>query len=89
MAPNDAEMPDHKALKEDIQEITKQLNKLRGSVESVAGSVKRAGEHQADRAQDKANEALASVEEAVRRDPLKTLGIAAGIGFLIGIVLRR
>jgi ElaB/YqjD/DUF883 family membrane-anchored ribosome-binding protein len=32
---------------------------------------------------------LASVEDAVRRDPVKSLGIAVGIGFLIGIVLRR
>ena len=89
MAPNDAEMPDHKALKEDLQEITKQLNKLRQSVENVAGSVARAGGHQAERAQDKASETLASMEEAVRRDPLKSLGIAAGIGLLLGIVLTR
>jgi ElaB/YqjD/DUF883 family membrane-anchored ribosome-binding protein len=89
MAPNDAEMPDHKALKEDIQDITKELNKLRENVENVAGSVRRAGAHQVERAQDKASEALTAVEEAVRREPLKTLGIAAGVGFLIGIVLRR
>jgi ElaB/YqjD/DUF883 family membrane-anchored ribosome-binding protein len=89
MAPKDAEMPDHKALNEDIQEITKQLNKLRANVESVASSAARAGGHQVERAQDKASEALASVEDAVRRDPVKSLGIAVGIGFLIGIVLRR
>jgi ElaB/YqjD/DUF883 family membrane-anchored ribosome-binding protein len=82
-------MPKHKPLKEDIQEITAQLNKLRSSVESVVGSVKRASEHQAERAQDKANETLAAVEEAVRRDPVTTLGIAAGVGFLLGVVLTR
>jgi ElaB/YqjD/DUF883 family membrane-anchored ribosome-binding protein len=32
---------------------------------------------------------LANFEDAVRREPLKSLAIAVGAGFVLGIVLRR
>jgi ElaB/YqjD/DUF883 family membrane-anchored ribosome-binding protein len=34
-------------------------------------------------------EAAAAVEDAVKRNPISTLGIALGVGFLVGIILRR
>lgn len=82
MAPQDAEMPSQQALNEDIQQI-------RRDVENLTSSLKRAGTHQAERVQDKANDALVSLEDAVRREPIKTLGLAVGVGFLLGILLRR
>lgn len=82
MAPQDAEMPSQQALNEDIQQI-------RRDVENLTNSLKRAGTHQAERVQDKANDALVSLEDAVRREPIKTLGLAVGVGFLLGILLRR
>ncbi|HEX7532222.1 MAG TPA: hypothetical protein VF340_03180 [Methyloceanibacter sp.] len=82
-------MPDHVVLKEEVQRIAKHLATLRQDVDALAGSLKSAGGHQLHRAQDKAGEALGTVEEAVRRDPLTSLGIAAGIGFLLGIVIAR
>jgi ElaB/YqjD/DUF883 family membrane-anchored ribosome-binding protein len=36
-----------------------------------------------------ASEAVTAIETAVRRNPAQALGIALGIGFLVGIVLRR
>jgi ElaB/YqjD/DUF883 family membrane-anchored ribosome-binding protein len=36
-----------------------------------------------------ASEAVTALETAVRRNPTQALGIALGIGFLVGIVLRR
>jgi ElaB/YqjD/DUF883 family membrane-anchored ribosome-binding protein len=82
-------MPDHVVLKEEVQRIAKHLATLRQDVDALAGSLKSAGGHQLHRAQDKAGEALGTVEEAVRRDPLTSVGIAAGIGFLLGIVIAR
>jgi ElaB/YqjD/DUF883 family membrane-anchored ribosome-binding protein len=32
---------------------------------------------------------MRSVEEAVRREPVKSLAIALGIGFFVGAFLRR
>lgn len=82
MAPQDAEMPSHQALGEDIEQI-------RRDVENLTNSLKRAGSHQAERVQDTANDALVALEDAVRREPVKTLGMAIGVGFLLGILLRR
>ena len=89
MGSRDADMPDHVVLKEEVQRIAKHLATLRQDVDALAGSLKSAGGHQLHRAQDKAGEALGTVEEAVKRDPLTSLGIAAGAGFLLGIVIAR
>ena len=89
MAAKDAEMPDHHALSEEIVEIAKHLQTLRKDIEGLTGSITRAGGHQAERVQDVASEAVTALETAVRRNPASALGIALGIGFLVGIVLRR
>jgi ElaB/YqjD/DUF883 family membrane-anchored ribosome-binding protein len=89
MVAKDAEMPDHVALREEVQKIAKHLATLRRDVEALGGSIMSAGGHELHRAQDTSGEALGSVEDAVRRDPLTSLGIAAGIGFLLGIVIAR
>jgi ElaB/YqjD/DUF883 family membrane-anchored ribosome-binding protein len=89
MAAKDAEMPAHHALSEEIQEIAKHLGVLRKDIEGLTGSISRAGGHQAERMQDAASEALGAIEAAVRRNPAQSLGIALGIGFLVGVVLRR
>jgi ElaB/YqjD/DUF883 family membrane-anchored ribosome-binding protein len=89
MAAKDAEMPAHHALSEEIQEIAKHLGTLRKDIEGLTGSIKSAGGHQAERVQDAASEALAAIETSVRRNPAQAIGIALGIGFLVGVVLRR
>ena len=89
MAPNDAEMPNQRALSEDLEEIAKHLVSLRKDLDNLASSVGRTGSHQADHLQDQASEALSALGEAVKRDPLTSLAIALGIGFLLGIFLRR
>jgi ElaB/YqjD/DUF883 family membrane-anchored ribosome-binding protein len=89
MPPKDADMPSHQPLGDDIQKITQHLANLRGEVEKLTSQIGKTGHHQVQRAQDAAGEALASVEDAVRRDPLTALGIAAGVGLLLGIILRR
>jgi ElaB/YqjD/DUF883 family membrane-anchored ribosome-binding protein len=89
MSPNDAEMPDHQALSEDIEEIKQRLATLGQAVDNVTRSIGRAGSHQADRLQDQAYETLDAIENSVRRDPLTSLGIALGVGFLFGLLMRR
>lgn len=89
MAKNDAEMPDHQALGEDLQRITKHLSNLRQEIDGLVHSIGRTGSHQADNLKAQAGEAQSAVEDAVRRDPFTSLGLALGIGFLLGILLRR
>ena len=89
MAPKDADMPDHQALSDDLKEMAKHLASIRAEIEQLTGSMARAGGHQLHRVQDKAGEAVSSLENAVRRDPLTSLGVALGLGFLFGILTRR
>jgi len=89
MAAKDAEMPSHQALSEDIEKIAKHLATLRQDIEALTGSVARTGSHQFERVQDKASEAVTAVEAAVRRDPVTSIGIALGLGLLLGIILSR
>jgi ElaB/YqjD/DUF883 family membrane-anchored ribosome-binding protein len=89
MAAKDAEMPTHHALGEEVKEIAKHLQSLRRELDGLSGSIARAGGHQAERAQDAMKEAVAAIETAVQRNPVQALGVALGIGFLVGIILRR
>jgi ElaB/YqjD/DUF883 family membrane-anchored ribosome-binding protein len=89
MAAKDADMPNHTALKDEVEKIAKHLQTLRKDIDGLTGAVAEAGGHQALRAKDAANEAVAAIEAAVKRNPTQALGIALGIGFLVGIVLRR
>jgi ElaB/YqjD/DUF883 family membrane-anchored ribosome-binding protein len=89
MATKDAEMPSHVELKEEVQRIAKHLERLRKDVDALTAALKSAGGYQLHRAQDKAGEALHNVEDAVRRDPLASLGIAVGVGLLLGVVIGR
>jgi ElaB/YqjD/DUF883 family membrane-anchored ribosome-binding protein len=41
------------------------------------------------RAQDKTLETAAQAEDAIRRNPLQSIGIAAGLGFLFAVLSRR
>ena len=93
MATNDAEMPDHKSLSEDLQEITEHLARLRSDIQGLVGAIGATGSHQTEALQDEAREAwdgeLAGIEDAVRQEPLKALGIAAGLGVLVSLLLGR
>jgi ElaB/YqjD/DUF883 family membrane-anchored ribosome-binding protein len=89
MATSDADMPSHKALNEDIEEIAKHLSHLRSDVEALLGAFGATGSHQAAALQDRADEMVGDVEHAIRRAPLKSLCIALGVGFVLGVVMGR
>lgn len=89
MATKDADMPDHKALDEDLQEIAEHLATLRSALDALAQSIGATGAHQAEALQAQAGETLGGFEDAVRREPLKAIGIALGVGFLLGVLMGR
>lgn len=89
MATTDADMPDHKALNEDLDEIAERIETLRASLNDLAESVGATGLHQAEALESQAGEHLGALEDAVRREPLKAIGIAVGVGFLLGVVTGR
>ncbi len=66
---------------------------LREDIASLADSVKRLAAEQigtsVEDVQDKAKEKVGELESAIRRNPSQSALIAAGIGFVIGIILAR
>lgn len=89
MASNDAEMPSRYKLGDDLHQIKKDIAGLRSDLEGLAGDVASVGSHQIDNAQSIAKAAMAEVEASVKRNPLSALAIAAGVGFLYGVLTRR
>jgi ElaB/YqjD/DUF883 family membrane-anchored ribosome-binding protein len=66
---------------------------LREDIASLAESVKRLASEQlgssVEDLQDKAKEKVSDVETAIRRNPSQAALIAAGIGFIFGLILSR
>jgi ElaB/YqjD/DUF883 family membrane-anchored ribosome-binding protein len=66
---------------------------LRDDISSLAESVKRLASEQlgssVEDLQDKAKEKVSDVEAAIRRNPSQAALIAAGVGFVFGLILSR
>jgi len=66
---------------------------LREDIASLAASVKRLATEQigtsVEDVQDKAMEKVGDLETAIRRNPSQSALIAAGIGFVVGLILAR
>lgn len=61
----------------------------RANVDSMVSDLGRQGSAAFDTAQDAATTLAETVEEAVAERPLAAIGLALGIGFLIGVTWRR
>ena len=66
---------------------------LRQDISSLADSVKRLAAEQigssVEDVQDKAKEKIGDIEASIRRNPSQAALIAAGIGFVFGLILAR
>lgn len=89
MAPNDDEMTARRGTEEDRARIADDLAALRVDLKGFTEDVKRLGSHQMEDMQAVAAAALDEVESAVRHNPLASIAIALGAGFLYGVLIRR
>jgi len=93
------------------REIEENIERIRGDIAALAGSLKQYGSDKTDEyksrataagqdlsklSQDTLNDLTAELQayerafvKEVRRHPLQSLGIAAGVGFLIAALVRR
>lgn len=55
----------------------------------TAAELRRRGEEQLAAAREKGSEALESATGYVRSHPAESLAVAAGLGFVVGLLLRR
>ncbi|ODA68284.1 hypothetical protein A7A08_00102 [Methyloligella halotolerans] len=75
--PSEAEsMADH------VASIRDEIDGLKHTVTDIAN-------RQMGRAQDMAREKAYEAEDAIRKNPLQAVAIAAGLGFLFGVFTRR
>ena len=73
----------------DSDELANQIDAIRADLQNLTSTVGRIAKGQVNRAQDKAMETANEAEEAIRRNPLQAVAIAAGLGFLFGVFTRR
>jgi len=73
----------------DADELANQIDAIRADLQNLTSTVGRIAKGQVNRAQDKAMETANEAEEAIRRNPLQAVAIAAGLGFLFGVFTRR
>lgn len=81
-------------------ELADEIDAIRSDIENLTNTVTRIAKGKANRAQDmareqvgwaqdKAYETAHEAEEAIRRNPLSSVAIALGLGFLFGIITSR
>jgi ElaB/YqjD/DUF883 family membrane-anchored ribosome-binding protein len=74
-------------------DVSDNVTALREDIASLAASVKRLAAEQigtsVEDVQDKAMEKVGDLEAAIRRNPSQSALIAAGVGFVVGLVLAR
>jgi ElaB/YqjD/DUF883 family membrane-anchored ribosome-binding protein len=73
----------------ETQELADQINAIRADIQNLSSTVGRITNKQINRAQDKAVDAAAEAEAAIKRNPLSAVAIAVGLGFLFGVFTRR
>jgi ElaB/YqjD/DUF883 family membrane-anchored ribosome-binding protein len=73
----------------DTDALAAQIDAIRADMQSLTSTVSRIANKQMNRAQDKAMETAQEAEEAIKRNPLQAVAIAAGLGFLFGVFTRR
>jgi ElaB/YqjD/DUF883 family membrane-anchored ribosome-binding protein len=73
----------------DIYELAEQIEGIRTDLQSLSSTVGRIANKQLGRVQNQAGQTASQVEEAIRRNPVSALAIAASLGFLFGVFTRR
>lgn len=72
-----------------IREVKAQIDRFRGRLDDVLSDAGAKGLDAIGGLRDSADTLLDSLEDAVRKRPISTLGVALGVGFLFGATWRR
>ncbi len=80
-------------LPNDPTEPSASIDQLKTELLSLASTVKQLASDQfgdaAGAVQDQASAKVNDLEAAIRRNPTQAAAIAAGLGFVVGLILRR
>jgi ElaB/YqjD/DUF883 family membrane-anchored ribosome-binding protein len=70
-------------------EARRKYNQARSNVDTIMNDVAKQGNAAVDFAQDSVSSLEETLEDAVQQRPIATIGLALGLGFLIGLTWRR
>lgn len=77
------------ATRTEAESVADSAASIREEIDSLKNTVSDIANRQMGRAQEKAMETAYEAEEAIRKNPLQAVAIAAGLGFLFGVFTRR
>ncbi|WP_158305844.1 DUF883 family protein [Parvularcula bermudensis] len=84
---------DISALQDDLAALRSDLKALFGDAKDYAAEQARRGgdrgKETAEKAKESASEARSAFEDQIREKPLTAVGVALGVGFLVGLIQRR
>lgn len=63
------------------------IDELHHNIEDIASSVGDMASHQYEQAYDVATDAVEETGQIIRRNPLASIGVGLGVGFLLGLML--
>jgi ElaB/YqjD/DUF883 family membrane-anchored ribosome-binding protein len=63
------------------------IDELRDNIADIAGSVGDMASRQYEQAYDEATDAVEETVRIIRRNPLTSIGVGLGLGFLLGLIL--
>jgi ElaB/YqjD/DUF883 family membrane-anchored ribosome-binding protein len=63
------------------------VDELRDNIADIAGSVGDMASRQYEQAYDVATDAVEETGQTIRRNPLGSIGVGLGVGFLLGLIL--
>jgi uncharacterized protein YjbJ (UPF0337 family) len=70
-------------------DLSDELDAIRADVQNLTANLGDVARRQAGRAQDTAVDAFHNAEAYIKQNPLQSVAIAAGLGFLYGMFTRR
>jgi ElaB/YqjD/DUF883 family membrane-anchored ribosome-binding protein len=77
------------SMSRESDDLAAQVEAIRSDIQNLSSTVGWIANKQIGRAQNKALETANEAEEAIRRNPLSAVAIAAGLGFMFGVFTRR
>lgn len=72
-----------------VDKLYNEVQSLQSDLRTLSSKVSHLADEGLSRAQERVSETVHEAKEAVRRNPYSVVAIAVGLGFLLGIVLRR
>jgi ElaB/YqjD/DUF883 family membrane-anchored ribosome-binding protein len=77
------------AASQGVDKLYDQVETLQSELKTLSSKVARIADEGLSRARESVVDTVQDAERAVKSNPFSAIGIAVGVGFLLGILLRR